>query len=474
MTVSSKPHVELPPEQQLIRDKCFHSTGTFVEFPLKEVERSITERFEKIVRMFPDRLAIKAGNRSLTYRTLNQAANRVAHAILAKRGEGEEPIVVIVDQRISAVVTILGVLKAGKFYIPLDPTSPTSRLTAIIDDIQASLILTDKITFPLAITITNGPWRVVDIDALDQSVMDQNPELAISPNTLGYVYYTSGSTGKPKGVTQNHRNVLHQIMTYTNGLHICAEDRLTFLHSHGFSASRLDIFGALLNGAGLYPLSSRETGLVNMARWLQDEEITLFHWVPSPFRQFVNSLAQNERFPNLRFIVLGSESVSSRDVDSYKRNFTPGCKLVNRLGTTETGNIRWYFQDEQTQVSGTFMPVGYAIADTEVFLVNESGNKVEQNQIGKICVKSRYLSPGYWRRPDLTRAVFFPDPTGGDERIYVTGDLGRMRPDGCLEYVGREDSQVKIRGLRIELQEIEARLSKHPSVKESVVERAKG
>ena len=474
MNDSPKRGVQLPPEQQAIKDKCFHPSGTFVEFPMEDVETSIPARFEKIAGMYPERIAVKAGNRSLTYRALNQAANRVACAILAERGEGEEPIAFIVEQGISAIVAILGVLKAGKFYLPLDPTYPSFRLTAIIEDVQPDLILTNKINLPVANAIAHAPSRVVDIDALDSSVMDQNPELVISADTLGYVFYTSGSTGNPKGVTQNHRNILHQVMTYTNGLHISPEDRFTFLHSHGFSASRLDIFGALLNGAGLYPFSSRETGLPNMTRWLQDEDITIFHWVPSLFRMFVNSLADNERFPNLRSIVLGSESVSSQDVDSYKRYFTPGCKLLNRLGTTETGNIRWYFLDEQTQLCGTFMPVGYGIAGTEVFLVDESGNKVDHDQIGKICVKSRYLSPGYWRRPDLTRAVFFPDPTGGNERIYVTGDLGRMRPDGCLEYVGRKDSQVKIRGIRIELQEIEAQLSNHPAVRQSVVKIAKG
>ena len=464
----------IPPEQQAIRDKCFHPSGTFVEFPIEDVETSIPARFEKIVRMYPDRLAVKSGNRSLTYRDLNQAANRVACAILAERGEGEEPIAFIVEQGISAIIAILGVLKAGKFYIPLDPTYPSSRLTAIIEDVQTALILTNKINLSVAIAIAHASSRVVDIEALDSSVRDQNPELVSSADTLGYLFYTSGSTGKPKGVTQSHRNILHQVMTYTNGLHISPEDRLTFLHSHGFSASRLDIFGALLNGAGLYPFSSRETGLPNMTRWLQDEEITIFHWVPSLFRLFVNPLADDDRFPNLRFIVLGSEAVSSQDVDSYKRYFAPGCKLMNRFGTTETGNIRWYFMNEQTQTSGAFTPVGYAIPDTEVFLVDESGNKVDHNQIGKICVKSRYLSPGYWRRPDLTRALFFSDPTGGNERIYVTEDLGRMCADGCLEYVGRKDSQVKIRGLRIELQEIEARLSKHPAVRQSVVKIAKG
>jgi len=216
----------------------------------------------------------------------------------------------------------------------------------------------------------------------------------LSPDTFAYIIYTSGSTGQPTGVVQNHRNVLHHLMTYTNSLHICADDRLTLLHSCSFSAARLDVFGALLNGAALHPLSVEEEGLTPLANRLIQEEITIFHWVPTPFRHFAGALAGVEEFPKLRLIVLGSEPVSQKDVELYKKHFPQECIFVNRLGTTETGNIRLYFIDKGTPVSGSIVPSGYAIEDAEVLLLDDGGEELGVNRAGEIAVKSRYLSPG--------------------------------------------------------------------------------
>ncbi|MGH7830745.1 MAG: non-ribosomal peptide synthetase, partial [Candidatus Binatia bacterium] len=276
-------------------------------------------------------------------------------------------------------------------------------------------------------------------------------------------------TGRPKGVVQNHRNILHQLMIYTKGLRLSAEDRVTLLHSHGFSASRLDIFGALLNGGALFPFSLGEESMDNLAPWMLEEEITLFHWVPTAFRHFVETLSGTEKFPRLRWIVLGSELLSVRDVEMYKKHFPSSCVLVNRFGTTETGNIGWYFIDRQTEISGSVVPVGHAMEETEILILDEAGNEVAIGQTGEIAVKSRYLSPGYWRRPDLTRDLFLPDREDAEKRIYRTGDMGTIRPDGCLIHAGRKDFQAKIRGHRVEVEEIERLLLEHPAVREAAV-----
>jgi acyl-coenzyme A synthetase/AMP-(fatty) acid ligase/acyl carrier protein len=266
---------------------------------------------------------------------------------------------------------------------------------------------------------------------------------------------------------QNHRNVLHQIMTYTNGLQLAREDRVTQLHSHGFSASRLDIFGALLNGAALFPISVAEEGFGRFARWLRDEEITLLHWVPTAFRHFANTLDEGDLFPKLRLLVLGSEPLSSRDVDLYKQHFSPDCVLVNRFGTTETGNIRWYFMDKQTATPSGPVPVGYAVEDTTVFLLDDTGKKLENGQVGEIAVKSRYLSPGYWRRPDLTAAVFRQTPSNRT-KIYRTGDMGEFwRMDACASRAQRlsgQDPRLPRRG-----GEAERMLLEHSAIAEAVL-----
>ena len=245
------------------------------------------------------------------------------------------------------------------------------------------------------------------------------------------------------------------------------EDRLTFLHSHCFSASRLDIFGALLNGAALLHFDFGEQGPAPLARWLHDEAITVMHWVPTAFRHFADDLHEAERFPALRSIVLGSETLTARDLELYRRHFAPECTLVNRFGTTETGNIAWHFIDNQTALTGGVVPIGRPIDGMEVSLLGETGKQVVDGAVGEITVKSQYLPPGYWRRPELTRSAFTFDATGIG--LYRTGDLGYRLPDGCLVYVGRKDSQAKIRGYRVEIGEIESALLAHPAIREAAV-----
>ena len=191
--------------------------------------------------------------------------------------------------------------------------------------------------------------------------------------------------------------------------------------------------------------------------------------MPTAFRHFANTLDKGDLFPKLRLLVLGSEPLSSRDVNLYKQYFSPGCVLVNRFGTTETGNIRWYFMDKQTATPSGSVPVGYAVEDTTVLLLDETGNEPENDQIGEIAVKSHYLSPGYWRRPDLTAAVFSSDPVEPETRVYRTGDMGRILPDGCLLHLGRKDFQVKIRGYRVEVGEVERMLLGHSAIAAAVV-----
>ena len=460
---------DLPPEQGAIRAKCFHPNGTFIEFKKEEIEQSIPGRFEKIVRQYPERLAVKTKDRSLTYGELNQAANRIAHAILAKRGQGSEPIALLLENDASMIAAILGVLKAGKIYVPMDPSLPRARIAHMLEDSQAALLLTDRKNLVSARELAQDESLLMNIDESDAGISTENPALSISPDHLAYIVYTSGSTGQPKGVLQNHRNGLHEAMLYANGLHISPQDRLALLYSCSASQGMKIAFGALLNGAALCPYDLKEEGVGNLAAWLVQEEITICFSIPIVFRQFVGTLTGQEKFPRLRLIQLGSDSVTLREVEGYKKHYSPDTILVVRLGSTEAGTLRRYFCDGDTPLKGKMVPVGYPVEDMEVFLIDEEGKKVGFNRVGEIAVKSRYLSPGYWRMADLTRAKFLPDPNGGDKRIYLTGDLGRMLSDGCLYHLGRKDFQVKVRGYSVEVAEIEMALLSLASIKEAVV-----
>ena len=449
------------------RSKCFHPNGRFLEFSREETDQSIPERFEKIAQKYPDRLAVKTKNHSLTYNDLNSTANRIAYTILSQRGRKNEPVALLMEHDAPVIAAILGALKAGKFYVPLDPSLPHLRVKYILEDLQASYIVTNNKNLPLAKSLAGTVLDLVNIDELD-SLPDGNPCIGIQPESLSWVIYTSGSTGKPKGVIQNHLNVLHFMMNYTNALHICLDDRLTLLYSFSVNGGAHDIFAALLNGAALFPLDLKEDGFTHLGDWLIEERITIYHSVPTVFRQFVEVLTSQSEFPDIRIIRLGGEPVYKRELDFFKKLFSKDCILVNRLGSSETGSLRMYFVNKETQISGNLVPVGYAVMDNEILLVDDAGKQIAGDE-GEIAVKTRYVSPGYWGRPDLTDAVFLPSPTGGEERIYRTGDLGRMLPDGCLLHLGRKDFFVKIRGYRIDIDEIEAALRGCPSIKEAVV-----
>jgi len=228
----------------------------------------------------------------------------------------------------------------------------------------------------------------------------------------------------------------------------------------------MDIFAALLYGAALYPIDIREVGLVGLRERLIRDSITVYHSTPTVFRHLLAASAGEELAPTLRLVVLGGEEVRREDVEAYVRHTPRHCLFVNGLGPTESTVSLQHFVDKATRVERSSVPVGRPVQDTEVLLLSPGG---EPGQIlGEIAIRSRHIALGYWEKPDLTREVFLPDPDGGERRIYRTGDMGRLLPDGCIEFAGRRDFQVKIRGFRIELGEIEAALARHPGVREIV------
>ena len=458
-----------PAQPQARTAQRMWSTPDFRPFAKVEIDTSIPQRFEQQVREHPQRVAIKTTHQQLTYEQLNQVANQVAHAIVDRRGYGHEPVALLFAQDITVVGAMLGVLKAGKFYVPLDPSHPQNRLVSLLENSQAGLIVTNTRQLSLAQSLAHGALDVIDTDALEGRASPANLGLSLAADDMACLLYTSGSTGQPKGLLQSHRTILHRVWSETNHLCIRPDDRAVLLNPFTFSASLRVIFSTLLNAAALYPFSSRDEGLSNLGGWLRQEEITLYYSTPTIFRYFTSFLKAGERLPAVRMLHLGSEAVTRRDVALYRQHFSPHCYLVHGLSSGETGALCVYFVDHHSAITDNVLPVGSPVEDKEILLLDEDGAAVGYNQSGEIVVKSRYLSPGYWRQPELTRAVFQPDPMGSDARVYRTGDLGLLRPDGCLIHQGRKDFQVKIRGHRINMAEIETILLDHPAIKDAVV-----
>jgi amino acid adenylation domain-containing protein len=454
--------IKLPPEQQAIRDKCFHPSGTFVEFPREEVERSIPERFEKIVRMYPDRIAVEMDHESLTYEALNRVANRLANRILAEENVDESPIAIVLPKGIAQAVAILAVLKARKMFLLQDPNSADDELAHIFIDAQVNLVLTSDNTASRFLSLEKQNLRVIEIDAANDGDHDQNPTVYLTAESGAYIKYTSGSTARAKGVMIPHRSVLHAVMSYTNSSHFCSEDRSLQVNGNYISRS---FFVHLLNGATLCPFDFGRDGLHRLGLWMKRHQITIYRSFPGAFRVFVNSSSKGELFLKLRIIRLGGEPMYRSDVELFKKHFSPDCILIHSYATSETRVICSYYLDRNTNIIGHRVPVGYAEMGKEVSIVDDQGNEVPAGQAGEIVVKSRFLSSGYWRRSDESTLNFQSSSANPETKIYRTGDLGLLSADGCLTYLGRQDDRIKIRNFRVHISEVEATLTEHPEVK---------
>src|SRR5262245_25731171 len=460
---------KLPAHQEAIWHKCRHPSGKFIEFPRQNIEQSIADRFEEIAALYPEKVAVKTARQSITYRELNSAGNRMARAILDRRGEGNEPVILLFEQGADAIIAILGTLKAGKIYVPLDPSFPQDRIAAIVEDCQAQALVTNSRNIAFADSLDNGATERLNLDTLDLATSDNNLDIDVTPDTTASIMYTSGSTGRPKGVVQNHLGILHRVMIYTNMLHVCTSDRLTLLHSPSFGSSIHHLFSSLLNGAALYPFESPLGAGLPLARWLIQEGITVYHSVPSLFRQMAETLTGIEKFSALRAISLTGAPISIEDVALYKQHFADECLLIHLMGATETGWIRRYVFDKRTSLTGDAVPVGFPIEDKSVSLLKEDRKEASSQEVGEITVRSRYLAVGYWNNTKLTTEKFIPVAGADGERIYLTGDMGRLGADGCLYHAGRADFLVKVRGYRVETGEVESVLRGLEKVKDAAV-----
>jgi amino acid adenylation domain-containing protein len=438
-----------------------HCTASVVK---GEFAQSIPDRLEEFVRKYPDRVAFKTKKVAFTWDALNRSANRIAHAILLTCKSPEKPIALLLDHETTMMPATVGVLKGGGFYVPLSPSHPSVRNIYILRETEADLIVTDTNNLSLAKELAQGKSHLINIDDLDSSLSSENLGLQISPDSLAFLTYTSGSTGEPKGIMNTHRKALYRI-THDRCFGMGPDDRFT----QPSSAERRTPFAALLSGAGSYPWYVKEEGLEHLADWLIEEKITIYRSAPRIFRQFVSTLTGKEQFPNLRVIVLAGDPVYRTDVELYEKNFSSECLLVNTYGAHEVGPIRMNVLGKEAEISGERVPIGYEIPDREVLLLDDNGQEVGFNQVGEIAVRTRDFSPSFWRRPDLMETKFLPDPNRGDRKIYLTGDLGRMSPDGCLEHLGRKDFQVKVRGLRVEIAEVEGALRSMDAIREAAV-----
>jgi len=426
---------------------CFHKS---------EIEGSLPQRFEHVVSHFPQQPAIITSSKSLSYDELNQAANRLARSLLARYGESPEPVAILLPDVMQQLIALLGILKAGKFFVVLDPRSPAAHLHQILDDLEGRILIADGSNNTKAFDQANYPYTILDFNSIDASLPSDNLGLNSSPTDIAAIFYTSGSTGKPKGVIRDHRFLLNRAYIEFNTHHPGISDHMTLMTTLSFSASITDVNMASLSGSTLYPYDLQREGVAHLAQWINQQTITLFRPPISLFRQFLDTLSGEEFFPSVRLVILTGDVLYKRDLDRCRSYFPSNCLFLHRYAGSETGLVARFIIEQDTKITSPIVPVGQPMEDKQVLILDDDGKPLAQGETGEIAVRSRFLSLGYWRLPELTQAKFLPDPDGGERRIYLTGDLGRLLPDGTLEFCGRKDTLEKIRGYRVELATIEA------------------
>ena len=436
-----------------------------------QVKQTLHQMFEAQVERTPDAIAVSFGDKQISYRELNSWSNRVAHALRA-RGVGRDRLVGLrLDRDIELIVAVLGILKAGGGYLPIDVSYPDDRVAFMLEDTAAAVVVSDAAN---ASRLTAHADKIFWIDRpeLFESFPTENPVVASSPDDLAYVIYTSGSTGRPKGVLIPHRNVVRLFLATEPWFGFSGGDVWTLFHSPAFDFSVWEIWGALLYGGRVVVvpyLVSRSPAEFRML--LSRQRVTVLNQTPTAFNQLVHADAEVSDELSLRYVIFGGEALEMRNlVPWFERHGDRRPQLINMYGITETTVHVTYRPLGLADTTGGSV-VGVPIPDLQVHVLNPKLQPLPVGVAGEMFVGGAGLARGYLNRPELTAERFLPNPFSSEPGswLYRSGDGARILPTGEIEYLGRLDQQVKIRGFRIELGEIEAAIRQHPSVREAAV-----
>ncbi|MFC5289945.1 amino acid adenylation domain-containing protein [Actinokineospora guangxiensis] len=427
-------------------------------------ELCVTDLVAAQVAARPDAVAVECGETGVTYRELDERANQLAH-LLIERGVGPDtPVGVCMEHGVDVVTALLGVLKAGGCYLPLEPKHPDARLADIVADAGATLVLTRPESadrFPGALLV-DPEWTLVDGRPATA------PEVALAPDNLAYIVYTSGSTGRPKGVLTTHRNVVRLVLDadYTQ---LDADQVLLLFSTLAFDAATFEIWGALGNGARIAVAPSDARTAAQLEEVLDRHAVTTLFLTTGLFNALVD--VRPDALARVRHVVTGGEALSPEHI---RKAIEHGIPVGNIYGPTETTTFAVCRPRVDLADTAGPVPIGLPITHTWVEVVDEDLNPVPFGVPGELLIGGPGLARGYHGRPDLTAERFVPDPTRPGQRLYRTGDIVRRDPDLTLHYVGRRDHQVKVRGHRVELGEVEAAIGSLAPVRAAAAATVRG
>lgn len=447
------------------KDKILcHSGERNVNYPKG---RTIQELFEEQVEKTPDNIAVAFENEKLTYMELNEKANSLARTLRSKGVKSNSIVGIMVGKSLGMIVGMMAILKAGGAYLPIDPELPKDRINFMIKDSEINILVTSK-------ELTNMlEFNGIILDITDKNMFSEksyNAELINNGNDLAYIIYTSGTTGNPKGVMVEHNNVVRLMINDKMQFEFNDKDVWTMFHSYCFDFSVWEMYGALLYGGKLVLVSkSKARNIEEYLKILKEEKVTVLNQIPTPFYNLMNKeLNCYDKKLKLRYIIFGGEALKPSMLKEWIKKY-PETKLINMYGITETTVHSTFKRLTEYDMDLKISNVGTPIPTSTIYIMNKDLKIQPVGVPGEICVGGDGVARGYLNNKELTRLKFIDNPYKPEEKIYRSGDLGRILSNGEIEYLGRIDHQVKIRGFRIELAEIEDRLKKHPFVKNAVV-----
>ncbi len=467
--IATLPLLPVSERQQLLVD--FNATQA--DFPQEALIHSL---FEAQVAQHPDRIAIVYEDQTLSYGELNHRANQLAHYLMSVGVRPDDQVAICAERSLDAIVGLLGILKAGGAYVPLDPAYPTERLASMLDDAAPVVLLTQTAQYDRLRDSVTATVPIIVLDAQETLFEAQpihNPQaqtLGLTSRHLAYVIYTSGSTGQPKGVMVEHRSVNRLVINSAYADIGANRDCVAHCANIAFDASTWEIWSALLNGARLHVVP--QSVLLDPGRFCETlikGQITALWLTVGLFNEYLDSL--KPLFGQLRYLLTGGDVLEPRKIQQVQLAGSQPAHLINGYGPTETTTFATTYEITSPIDVTRSIPVGRPIANTRIYILDAHGQPVPVGVTGEIYIGGIGVARGYLNRPALTNERFLVDPftQEPDARMYKTGDLARWLPDGNIEYLGRNDFQVKLRGFRIELGEIELQLRQCHGVREAVV-----
>ena len=439
---------------------------------------SVQERFSRMAAEFAPQVAIMRGNRQITYGELEAESNRLANFLLESGATKGTMVALFTDDPIRIITGILGVLKAGAVFVPLDPTFPSGRLLVMSDKVEPQWFVSETKHLEKLDelkSLSGGEAQVLCLDdaSYQEYVNTKAPGLASDPEAPCSIYFTSGSTGKPKAILGRLKGIDHFMRWEIEAVGAGPGTRVSQLASPAFDGFLKDVFVPLCSGGVVCAPESRDIILDtwSLADWLDVEQVEVLHCVPSVFRSLLNEKLNSQYFEELKCVVMTGEPLYPADVKRWLDIFGDRVRLFNIYGTTETTLSKFVYEIKPEDVDRPSIPVGKPIAETSFMVVDSRGELCGLGAVGEIHIRTPYRSHGYYGAPELTQEVFIQNPFSDDpaDIVHKTGDYGRLLIGGDLEHLGRRDQQVQIRGVRVELGEIENLLRAHASVADVAV-----